>query len=63
VSGKESKMENKLAAKVTELKYAKADRRILCGGSKAHKEALREYNRAARRAAKAACREALKEAA
>ena len=41
---------------LSELKIARVERRHLCGGSKAHKRALRSFNRARRRAGKALCR-------
>lgn len=46
----------KLTKHFAEVKTTRKERRILCGGTKAHKRALRRFNRARRRAGKAICK-------
>jgi hypothetical protein len=45
-----------LASKNSEVKYARSDRRILCGAHAAHRAVCRAFHRAARRAARLACK-------
>lgn len=49
-------MTAKVAGKLTELKYARSDRGVVCGASKAHASTLRAFNRAIRQAARLALR-------
>jgi len=51
-----------LVGKLSEIKIARRERRVLCGGSVSHAEALRRYNRALRVNGREVCRAALLDA-
>ena len=49
-------MTRRLALKLSDVKFARSDRRFLSGGEKAHTAAVRAYNRADRQEARRALR-------
>jgi hypothetical protein len=53
------KTERALRLARTEAGITKVERRVLCGGSAAHADAVAAFHRASRRHARALCREAL----